>query len=236
MIPIKDENPTRRFPVVTVLLLVANIFAFAYELTLSEAELHAFIDRWAVNASRLAVDPLSLANLVTLFTAIFLHAGWLHLGGNMLYLWIFGNNVEDRLGRVAFIAFYLGCGILATLAQMLVVGPVDVPLLGASGAIAGVLGAYLLLFPRVRVVVVIPVFFIIHLARVPAAFVIGFWFLIQVVQGVGSISPEAMVGGVAWWAHIGGFVSGFVLALPAWLADLRERRRREQESRFTTWR
>lgn len=235
MIPIKGENPTRRFPVVTVLLLIANVTAFVYELSLSEAELLAFIDRWAVNTSRLAADPLSANTLLTLLTSMFLHAGWLHLGGNMLYLWVFGNNVEDRLGRPAFIAFYLGSGILATLTQLLAVGPADVPLLGASGAIAGVLGAYLLLFPKARVVVLIPIFFIIELARVPAAFVIGFWFLMQVVQGVGSISPEATTGGVAWWAHIGGFVAGFVLALPFWLADLRERQRRAQESRFTTW-
>ncbi len=235
MIPIKDENPTRRFPVVTVSLLVTNIAVFGYELTLPEAGLHAFLDRWAVNTSRLAADPLSPATLVTLLTSIFLHAGWLHLGGNMLYLWIFGNNIEDRLGRSAFVAFYFASGILATLAHLLVVGPADIPLLGASGAIAGVLGAYLLLFPKARVVVLIPIFFFIEMARVPAAFVIGFWFLMQVVQGLGAISPEATAGGVAWWAHIGGFVAGLVLVLPAWLAERRESRRKEEE-RFIPWR
>jgi membrane associated rhomboid family serine protease len=137
------------------------------------------------NPARLAADPLSFEVWITVITAMFLHGGWLHLGGNMLYLWIFGNNIEDRLGRLRFLGFYLASGIAATLAHIVIQGPQDIPLLGASGAIAGVLGAYLVLFPRARVLVLIPILFIIELARVPAAFVIGFWFLIQVVQGVG---------------------------------------------------
>ncbi len=238
MIPIRDDNPTRRFPLLTVALIALNLAVFAYELSLTEPELLALIDRWAVNPARLAADPLSPPLLASLVTAMFLHGGWLHLGGNMLYLWIFGNNVEDRLGRPWFLAFYLASGIVATLAHILVDGPRDIPLLGASGAIAGVLGAYLLLFPRAKVVVLVPVLFIVELARVPAAFVIGFWFLMQVVQGVGSIAPEATGGGVAWWAHIGGFVAGLVFVGPVWLAEeiRRRRRRRTKPGRFTTWR
>ena len=233
MIPIKDDNPTRRFPLVTVALLAVNIAVFAYEVSLTEAEFLALLNRWAFVPARLAADPSSPEVWLTLVTAMFVHGGWLHLGGNMLYLWIFGNNVEDRLGRVRFVVFYLAAGIAATLVHMLVEGPQDIPLVGASGAIAGVLGAYLLLFPRAHVLVLIPIFFIIELARVPAAFVIGFWFLLQVLQGLGSITPGAAGGGIAWWAHVGGFVAGMALVLPAYLSDRRSRRR---STRFTTWR
>lgn len=234
MIPIRVDNPTRRFPLVTVALVVVNVVVFGYELSLSDAELRAFIETWAVNPARLVAEPLSPHVLVTLLTAMFLHGGWLHLGGNMLYLWLFGNNVEDELGRPKFIAFYLVTGVAATLAHVLVTGAADVPLLGASGAIAGLLGAYLLLFPRTRVVAIIPIFFIIEVARVRAAFVIGFWFLMQLIMGLGAISPEAARGGVAWWAHIGGFVAGLALIAPRWLA--KHRRRRSDQRSFTTWR
>ncbi len=236
MIPLRDENPTKRFPFVTVLLIVANVAVFAYELWLPDAALFDLIETWAFNPARFVADPTSPAVLVTLVTAMFLHGGWLHLGGNMLYLWVFGNNIEDRYGPLRFIAFYLGTGIAATLAHVAVEGAADVPLLGASGAIAGVLGAYLLLYPKTKVVVAIPIFIIIELAKVPAAFVIGFWFLIQVVQGIGSISPEAAAGGVAWWAHIGGFVAGMALTAPAWLAERRRRRKKRKGQRFTTYR
>jgi membrane associated rhomboid family serine protease len=233
MIPIRDENPTRRFPVVTVAMLIANVAVFVYMLSLGDTELMAFIDTWAVTPSRVFAEPLSPAVLTTLVTAMFLHGGWLHLGSNMLYLWIFGNNVEDALGPVKFTGFYLASGIAATLAHVFVQGPADVPLLGASGAIAGVLAAYLLLFPRAHVLVLVPILFILELARVPAAFVIGFWFLIQLIQGVGSISPGATAGGVAWWAHIGGFAAGLVLIVPIWLT---QRGRDRKKPPFKTWR
>ncbi len=235
MIPLRDENPTKRFPFVTVSLIAANVLAFFYELSLADQALFELIDTWAFNPARFVADPTSPAVLVTFVTAMFLHAGWLHLGGNMLYLWIFGNNIEDRYGPLRFVAFYLGTGIAATLAHVAIEGAADVPLLGASGAIAGVLGAYLLLFPKTKVVVAIPIFFIIELAKVPAAFVIGFWFLMQVVQGVGSISPEATAGGVAWWAHIGGFVAGAGITAPVWIAAQR-RRRKKRKQQFTTYR
>ncbi len=233
MIPIRDENPTRRFPAVTVSLLGANVAVFVYMLTLPEPELMAFITTWALTPARLMTEPFTPAVLVTLVTAMFLHGGWLHLGSNMLYLWIFGNNVEDALGALRFLGFYLASGIIATLVHVFVQGPSEVPLLGASGAIAGVLGAYLVLFPRAHVLVLIPIIFIIELARVPAAFVIGFWFLIQLIQGVGSIAPGAAAGGVAWWAHIGGFAAGLVLVIPAWMAMRGGKRRRPP---FTAWR
>jgi membrane associated rhomboid family serine protease len=233
MIPIRDENPTRRFPVITVATLIANVAVFVYMLSLTDPELMLFIDTWAVTPSRLFAEPLSPTVLVTLVTAMFLHGGWLHLGGNMLYLWIFGNNVEDTLGPVRFIGFYLASGIVATLVHVFVQGPADVPLLGASGAIAGVLAAYLLLFPKAHVLVLVPILFVLELARVPAAFVIGFWFLIQLIQGVGSISPGATAGGVAWWAHIGGFAAGLILVIPMWLT-MRGRNRKRPP--FTTWR
>ncbi|MBE0417627.1 MAG: rhomboid family intramembrane serine protease [Coriobacteriia bacterium] len=233
MIPIRDDNPTRRFPLVTVALLLANATTFAYEVTLSDAELLAFIDIWAVTPARVVAEPFSPQVLITLVTAMFLHGGWLHLGGNMLYLWIFGNNVEDSLGRPRFVGFYLATGIIATLAHIAIEGPSEIPLLGASGAIAGVLAAYLLLFPKAHVLVLIPVFFIIEVAQIPAAFVIGFWFLIQLVQGIGSISPEAASGGVAWWAHVGGFATGLVLIIPVWLSNRTRSRRRKPP--FTTW-
>jgi membrane associated rhomboid family serine protease len=234
MIPIRDDNPTRRFPLVTVALLLANVAAFAYELSLSDAEFVTFVDSWAVTPAHLVADPFSPRILLTLVTAMFLHGGWLHLGGNMLYLWIFGNNVEDSLGKLKFLGFYLVVGIVATLAHIAIEGPSEIPLLGASGAIAGVLAAYLLLFPKARVLVLIPVFFIIELARVPAAFVIGFWFLIQLIQGLGSISPAATSGGVAWWAHVGGFAAGLILIIPVWLSV--RRRGVRGSPPFTTWR
>lgn len=232
MIPLRDDNPTRRFPAFTIGLLAVNVAVFVYMLSLGDAELAGFIDSWALIPSRLAAGWSSPSVLATLVTAMFLHGGWVHLGSNMLYLWIFGNNVEDAFGPLPFLGFYLASGVAATLVHVFVTGPVDVPLLGASGAIAGVLGAYLLLFPRAHVLVLIPIIFVLELARVPAAFVIGFWFLIQLIQGVGSISPGALSGGVAWWAHVGGFAAGFVLALPVWLKTRRE----DKRPPFTTWR
>jgi membrane associated rhomboid family serine protease len=172
--------------------------------------------------------PTSAASLLSIVTAMFLHGGWLHLGGNMLYLWIFGNNIEDRLGKLRFIAFYLGCGALASLTQAFIDPESTVPLVGASGAIAGVLGAYLVLYPRARVVTVIPIFFIIELATVPAVFVIGLWFLLQLAQGIGSIGTMT---GVAWWAHVGGFLAGVTAVAPLAATDLLRRVRARRQRR-----
>ncbi len=211
MIPIYDENPTKRFPYLTVTLLVANIAIFGYEITLSSDALQSLFDTWGFTPVAYFSSPFAPTALMTIATAMFLHGGWLHLIGNMLYLWIFGNNIEDRLGPIWFLVLYLGGGAAATIAHALIYPTSDVPLVGASGAIAALLGAYLVLYPRAKVVTVIPVFVFIELAKLPAAFVIGMWFLLQLAQGVGSIGVAT---GVAWWAHVGGFVIGAVAMLP----------------------
>lgn len=232
MIPIRDENPTQRFPWVTVLLIVCNVGVFAYEISLDPTALEAFILRWGFLPSESGIDADGLGWTVTAITATFLHAGWLHLGGNMLYLWIFGNNVEDRLGPARYIAFYLTGGVLATAAQWALAPDSSIPLVGASGAIAAVLGGYALLYPRARVLTVIPILFILEVAAVPAIFVIGFWFLIQLASGIGSLGNGTMSGGVAWFAHLGGFAAGALMILPAALKDLGRARRRGS---FRTW-
>lgn len=202
MFPIGDDDSARRtVPVVTYVLIALNILFFLVELSGGDP----FIEHWAVVPRRLLANPA--ADFPTIFTSMFMHAGWLHLGGNMLYLWIFGDNVEDSFGHVKFLIFYLVCGIAATVAQLIFTTGSDVPNLGASGAIAGVLGAYILLFPKgqVRVLMgrgVIPM---------PALVVIGLWIVLQLVSGIGSISASAQTGGVAYMAHIGGFLAGVIL-------------------------
>jgi membrane associated rhomboid family serine protease len=202
MFPIGDDNSSRRtVPLVTYALIVLNVIFFFVELSGGDA----FIQKWAFVPSRFLANPL--ADFLTLFTAMFMHAGLVHLGSNMLYLWIFGDNVEDRFGHIKFTIFYLLCGLAATFAQLAFSIGSSVPNLGASGAIAGVLGAYILLFPKGKVNVlmgrgVIPM---------PALVVIGLWFVLQLFSGIGSIADTADTGGVAYMAHIGGFVAGFVL-------------------------
>jgi len=202
MFPIGDDDSSRRsVPVVTYALILLNALFFFVELSGGEP----FIQQWSVVPRRLVANPAS--DLPTVFTSMFMHAGWLHLFGNMLYLWIFGDNVEDTFGHVKFLIFYLLCGIAATFAQLVFSMNSSVPNLGASGAIAGVLGAYILLFPRgqVRVLMgrgIIPL---------PALVVIGFWIVLQLVSGIGSVSNAAESGGVAYMAHIGGFFAGIVL-------------------------
>jgi membrane associated rhomboid family serine protease len=205
MLPIGDDNSARRIvPVVTYALIAINVLFFFVELSAGDA----FIQRWAVVPQRLLANPAG--DFITVFTAMFMHGGWLHLLSNMLYLWIFGDNVEDRLGHVKYLIFYILCGIVATFAQVLVNPDSTIPNLGASGAIAGVLGAYLLMFPRgsVRVLMgraIIPL---------PALIVIGFWALLQIVSGIGSIATTAQTadtGGVAYMAHVGGFIAGLIL-------------------------
>ena len=202
MFPIGDDNTARRtVPLVTYGLIALNVLFFFVELSGGEP----FIMKWSFVPHRFLANPAG--DFPTLFTSMFMHAGWLHLGGNMLYLWIFGDNVEDNFGHLKFIIFYLLCGLAATFAQLAFSLNSNVPNLGASGAIAGVLGAYILLFPRGQVSVlqgarVIPV---------PALIVIGLWFVLQFFSGIGSIGSAAE-GGVAYMAHIGGFVAGLVLS------------------------
>ena len=202
MLPIGDDDSARRtVPVVTYGLIVLNVLFFLVELIGGDA----FIEKWAFVPSRFLASPL--ADFLTLFTAMFMHAGWVHLAGNMLYLWIFGDNVEDRFGHIKFLIFYLICGLAATFAQLAVSSGSDVPNLGASGAIAGVLGAYILLFPQGKVRVLQGQ----REIQVPALIVIGIWIVLQFFVYFGSISSAAQTGGVAYMAHIGGFVVGFLL-------------------------
>jgi membrane associated rhomboid family serine protease len=202
MIPIGDDDTQRRTtPVVTYLLIVLNLLFFFVELSGGDR----FIQQWAFVPRRFLANPSG--DLPTIFTSMFMHAGWLHLLGNMLYLWIFGDNVEDRFGHVKFLIFYLLCGIGATFAQLLFSTGSNVPNLGASGAIAGVLGSYILMFPKGRVNVLMGR----GIIPMPALMVIGIWIFLQLISGVGSISNTADTGGVAYMAHIGGFISGFIL-------------------------
>jgi membrane associated rhomboid family serine protease len=204
MLPIGDETRGRQaVPVITYLLIALNIVVFLVELDSGIP----FIRQWAVVPRRLLADPID--QFPTVITAMFMHAGWLHLLGNMLYLWIFGDDVEDRFGPLRFLGFYLGCGIAATFAQVAVAPNSAVPNLGASGAIAGVLSAYLVLFPDRRIMVLVG-FLVVPL---PALVVIGLWIVLQLVAGVGAIPETAQTGGVAYMAHIGGFLAGLLLTM-----------------------
>jgi rhomboid family protein len=204
MLPIGDDNSSERtFPIVTLALIALNVLFFFVELNGGEK----FVTEWAFVPSRFLANPSG--DVATLFTSMFMHGGWLHLGGNMLYLWIFGDNVEDRLGHATFTIFYLLCGIAATFAQLLVNPGSHVPNLGASGAIAGVLGSYLLLFPQGRVRVLLGQ----QMVQMPALIVIGFWIALQLFSGIGTIASAADTGGVAYMAHVGGFVAGCFLTL-----------------------
>jgi membrane associated rhomboid family serine protease len=218
MIPLRDTIPSSSYPLVTVGLIAVNVLAFFYELSLGR-ELQLFITQYGavplrfVMAGRLEESSI-VDRFLPLFTSMFLHGGWVHLLGNMLYLWIFGDNVEDRLGHARFLLFYLLCGLAAALAQIYLNPASGIPMVGASGAIAGVLGGYLLLFPYSRVLALVPVFVFLQFVEIPAFIFLVFWFVMQFLNGAAAIAPtQETAGGVAWWAHIGGFVSGIALAL-----------------------
>lgn len=210
MIPIRDGIPTRQAPVVNYLLIAANILIFLFMTLLPEDALNGFIDRYAMVPANFT-DGITLADISTIFTSMFMHAGLAHIGGNMIYLWIFGDNVEDRLGRGWYIVFYLTGGVVASLAHLTTNWGSDLPTVGASGAIAAVLGAYLVLFPASRIVTIIPLRFFSRLTVVPAIVVLGLWFILQLFDGVMALGG-AYVGGVAVWAHIGGFIYGLLIA------------------------
>ncbi len=208
MFPIGDDDSSvRTVPYVTYGLIAANVLFFLVELDVGDD----FIQRWSFVPSRFGEDPTG--NIATIFTAMFMHGGWMHLGGNMLYLWTFGDNVEDRFGPLRFLAFYLFAGIAATFAQYAFSMHSAVPNLGASGAIAGVLGAYMVMFPNARVNVLI----IRQVVAMPAIVVIGFWIVLQLFSGVGAIAStdETDAGGVAYMAHVGGFIAGLAVAFLA---------------------
>jgi membrane associated rhomboid family serine protease len=209
MIPLKDENPSRTTPVVTLALIALNLAAFIYELSLGAAELERLIFVAGIvpyEITRMVdIGPAAAVPIpLTMITGMFLHGGPLHLAGNMLYLWIFGNNVEDSMGHVRFLGFYLLCGFVASLIHILAEPDSTLPMIGASGAIAGVLGAYALLFPRARIWTLVFMFFFVRMVSIPAYLLLGFWFIMQ-------IASIGRGGQVAWVAHVGGFAAGALL-------------------------
>jgi membrane associated rhomboid family serine protease len=211
MLPLKDINPTRRFPFLTYTLIVINVLVFLWELSFSPAQLELALTSLAVVPAKASADPFSLATLLSLIRSMFFHAGWSHLLGNMLYLYLFGDNVEDRLGRMMYLLLYFGSGFAASWAQIAIDPTSSVVLVGASGAIAGALGSYFILFPSVRVKGIVPLAVIGLWAEWPAWLVIGLWFGVQLFTGVASLGVETGGGGVAFFAHVGGFVFGLIL-------------------------
>jgi membrane associated rhomboid family serine protease len=217
MIPFRDNIPSLRFPICTVTIIAANVIVFLYELYLPGPALEGFVSRFGVVPSRFLDSSAGLTTLlfvstVPFISSMFIHAGFLHLLGNMWYLWIFGDNIEDRLGRGRFLLFYLSCGVIASLIHLAFNFGSDLPSVGASGAIAGILGAYLVTFPHARILTLIPIFIFWQIIELPAILVLGFWFLIQLLSGTAAIAVFSQSGGgVAWWAHVGGFVAGMLL-------------------------
>ena len=224
MFPLHDDNPTEIFPAITIGLIGACIIVFAYQISLSGQASELIVYRLgvipAVLFGRAEVSPAmnALPAEATVFSSMFLHGGWLHLIGNMLYLWIFGNNVEDAMGHVRFVTFYLVCGIIAVFSHALIEPSSQIPMIGASGAISGVLGAYALIYPHAKVLVILPIGFYLQLLRLPAYWVLGAWFAIQIIS---SLMTPAGQPGVAWFAHIGGFVAGLVLVILFKRSDIR---------------
>lgn len=217
MIPIRDSVKSQTFPIVNIIIIILNTLFFLFELLLGK-DLELFIANFAVTPSNYVVDGkvdamLILINPLPFFFSMFLHGGWLHFIGNMWYLWIFGDNVEDKLGHFRYLIFYLLCGIFASLVHIYFNIDSSVPTIGASGAIAGVMGAYVLFFPKGKILTLIPIFIFIEFIEVSAYFFLGFWIFLQLLQGVFSLSSSANAGGVAWWAHIGGFAIGMLLGL-----------------------
>lgn len=214
MIPLKDENPTSTIPFVTVGLIIANILSFMYEVSLGP-DLKGLVYTYGAIpyeiTHRTSIgEGAYIPPFLSVFSSMFLHGGVMHIAGNMLYLWIFGNNIEDSMGHIKFLVFYILSGIAAAYTNAYIDSESTIPMIGASGAISGVLGAYLLLFPYARVLTLVPLGFYYQIMRVPAVFVLGFWIVIQLFSGTLSLGiPQK--GGVAWFAHIGGFVAGILL-------------------------
>jgi len=210
-LPLKDDNPTNTFPVITVGLILANCLVFYHQLTLSLPAAQKFIFQWGaipyqIVHGEVLYGPGLFPPFLSLFSSMFLHGGFLHLIGNMLYLWIFGNNIEDTLGHFRFLIFYLLTGLGAALTQVFSDPQSTTPMIGASGAVAGVLGAYLLLFPHARILTLMFIFVFIRMIRIPALIVLGFWFLMQLLSVTSGFDT-----GVAFFAHIGGFAAGLIL-------------------------
>ena len=207
MIPLRDVIPSRTVPLFNIAFIVLNTAAFIFQVSLPDRTLVSFMYTYGVVPAHLS--------WISVFTSMFLHGGWLHFLGNMLYLWIFGDNVEDRLGHLRYALFYVGCGVAAALAHVYMNPGSTIPTIGASGAIAGVMGAYFVLYPHSRVLALVPLFIIWEVIEVPAIIFLGIWFLMQFFSGVGSITsgPTVQTGGVAFWAHVAGFATGMVAVL-----------------------
>jgi membrane associated rhomboid family serine protease len=214
MFPLRDDNPTTITPIVTWMLIAVNAVIFLYQLSLGPKGMQFVYQYGAIPAvvtgsARLPEHFAAIPPFLSIFTSMFLHGGWMHLIGNMWYLWIFGNNIEEAMGGLRYLLFYIVCGFAASLSHILLNAGSTIPSIGASGAIAGVLGAYLLLYPRARVLTLVVLIFFIRLLYIPAGFILGFWFLLQLVNG--SVAGSQSMGGVAVWAHIGGFIAGLFL-------------------------
>ena len=207
MIPLRSSERTYTTATVTLIIIAANVLVFFHEITLSNFRLNLFIEQYGLVPDRL--------HLYQLFTSMFIHGGWLHILGNMWFLWVFGRGVEDDIGHLPYLAFYLICGIVAALANVLATPYSPVPTVGASGAIAGVMGAYLIRFPRARIVTLVLIIFFFTTLDIPAAFLLLYWFAIQFLNGFGSIGGGSQIahGDIAWFAHVGGFIAGMLLIL-----------------------
>jgi membrane associated rhomboid family serine protease len=208
MFPLYDTVRSRTFPLINVTLIVANILAFLYELQLDPATLQEFIFTWGLIPARIINDLDT--TWTTFFSSMFLHGGWFHIINNMWVLFIFGDNVEARMGKIRYLVFYLLSGVAAGLLQSYILPSSTVPMIGASGAVAGVLGAYLILFPRSRIASLVPILFIFTIVEIPAMLFLIFWFVSQLYSGLGAIRGGGE-SGIAWWAHIGGFIFGAVM-------------------------
>lgn len=220
MIPIRDENQKKTFPVFVILILLINTAVFVYQWILGN-QTEAILMKWGAIPWEILhfqdvpyqeeVFKTGYPNILTLFTSMFIHGGILHFLGNMLYLWIFGDNIEALTGHVRFFFFYLICGLAASVTHVAFDPNSTVPMVGASGAISGVLGAYLVRFPKAKIHVLFFLFIFIQVIRIPAVIVLGFWFIMQLFNGWGALQTESMGGGVAWFAHVGGFIAGIIL-------------------------
>lgn len=215
MIPIADENRGHSFPVVNITIIVVNFLVFFVEL-MQGNQLETFLTSWAVIPAEITqgIDvgaPTISPHWLTIFSAMFMHGGWLHILGNMLYLWIFGDNVEDNMGHIKYLIFYLLCGIIASVAHILSDPASQLPSLGASGAIAGVLAGYLVLYPHVKVRTLVFLGYFVTITLLPAILIIGIWAVLQFLNGIAALADTAQTGGVAYWAHVGGFVAGLLL-------------------------
>ena len=223
MIPLKDDIPSYKPPVITIGLILINSIIFFLQLSLGHKGFELSLAKFGavpyeITHFQETLPVLGFPPVLSLFSSMFMHGGFFHLFGNMLYFWIFGDNVEDRLGHLKFLAFYIISGLIASFSYIITAPNSTIPMVGASGAISGILGAYLLKFPKARILTLIFFGFFVRIVRIPAFFVLGFWFLLQLLNGLPSLGAEA-TGGVAWFAHIGGFIGGMLLVKTKFFGD-----------------